>query len=107
MNRWVLPQALRKMACYPDGEVIVVARPTHAELAVTLATQAVDGGAAAWRVLQDRLTEECGPYTFAGYLSAREVEPRELLDSQGSVIDTMKPGDSMLRKSEMENTDGR
>ena len=100
----------KKMMCFDDGEPMAVARPSNPKRALELTRELSDQpqsegslwAAQLWKAFAKQLNQECGPYTFLGYLAKApksDSRPTQILDSKGRVIDEMQPGDSITRES--------
>lgn len=101
--------ALDKMHTFEDGTPILVARPTNPELAIAIMKDIVGGDKQSWEAAQERLNEECGPYTFVGFWGrppklrgmtkhrARQKPPDDyLVNERGEKIGEVEPGDSFV-----------
>jgi hypothetical protein len=88
--------AIDKVATFGDGSPICVARPTNQALALQIAKEEIGGGDEQWAAAQKRLDEECGPYTFVGFLG-KNHNPRPCIVSEtGKRLGYPEPGDSFV-----------
>lgn len=96
---------------FEDGNPICIARPADPKRAMELVGETLKDPNSdhhfnmntdkdAWEKLQKKLNEECGPYTFVGYLATGGGG--KILDQFGEVIDEMRPGDSIMHPSAFE-----
>lgn len=87
---------------WPDGEVILVARPENARLTVALATVAVDHQSL------DALSEaSSGPLTFMGFLKRQSDGTVRIVDEKGENPRPLEPGDIFLSRHEISGHEPR
>ena len=89
-----------------------VIRPANPERAIELVREVGLGNSAQtqtrWDAVHQKLNDECGPYTFVGYMGkplkctgplakhkARK-QPVPVVDVDGNQVDVCKPGDSFV-----------
>lgn len=77
-----------------EGEPLVVIRPENPEPALTAAAVALANDD---NELFQRIPEESGPYCFVGYYG-KHKDGLYVVDKDGNVVDTIKPGDSIVSK---------
>lgn len=81
---------MNKKILHRDGKALAVIRPSDPSLALQLAHLAMKTQDK--NLFGEMLTKQ--DYTFAGYASSDGSI--NLLDENGSLVDTMRPGDSLI-----------
>jgi len=91
----------------PDGQPMLVVRPSNPELALKLAEKAVEEqDADLFASLPDTVEQAGGEYTFVGYLASRLGSlkgSRCIVDDKGAYVGEIQAGDSFISQKRPED----
>lgn len=91
-----IPNVPKGVERWPDGEVILVARPENPQLAVALASIALDH-----QSLEALQEASSGRLTFMGFLKRQRDGTMRIVDEKGENPQLLQAGDTFLSRHEI------